>query len=55
MTLTLSADSIEHRTGLRRALSSVLRGRSSIRSAAKLHRVPLRALRRLVRAGRMPW
>jgi hypothetical protein len=55
MTLALRADSITHRAGLRRALSSVLRGRSSIRSAAKLHRVPLRALRRLVRAGRMPW
>lgn len=47
-----------YRTGrsrLCRALSAVLRGRASINYAAWLHRVPARALRKLVRKGRMPW
>lgn len=40
---------------LARAVSAVLRGRASITVAALRERVPLRQLRRAVRAGRMPW
>lgn len=46
---------VPFRYGLRRALSSVLRGRASLVVAAERHRVPVRELRRLVRQGRMPW
>lgn len=46
---------VPYRLPLRRALSAVLRGRASIVVAALRHKVPMRALRRLVREGRMPW